>query len=128
MISHEALTALKEALSANRLDGPLSLREFGEMLGRAADRGPYHKSTVSKMLRGKAPISARVERAARVLMVSVGGLDERGWIDPLPSFEGGPVAKLQGARAAGVDWRELYATDASVREFVDTLVDIICRG
>ena len=127
-LTYKTLQVLKEALSDGHVGGPLSLRDFGEMLGRAADRPAYGKGYVSKLLRGIEPITPKVTRAARILMVGVAGLDERDWVDPLPSFKGGPVEKLKAARSAGVAWAELYAGDANVREFVDTLVDLIARG
>lgn len=41
MLTCEALQALKEALSEGRAAGPLSLREFGEMLGGAVGHQAY---------------------------------------------------------------------------------------
>lgn len=98
------------------------------MLGRAADRHPYSKSYISRLVRAKMPITPRVDHAARILMVSLAGLQERAWIDPLPTFEGGPVEQLKRARESGVSWQDVYARDADVRTFVDTLVEIISRG
>lgn len=128
MIDHITLQALKEALSEGRPDGSLTLREFGKILGRAVDRRAYSKSYVCRLLRGKEPISPRVGRAARVLMVGVAALDERSWMDPLPSFEGEPIKQLKEAREWGVGWWGLYVSNPEVRAFVDALVDIITRG
>ena len=127
-VTRETLQALKDTLSENRAEGPLTLREFGEMLGKAAGRRPYHKSYVWKLLRGEDEISAQVEHAARVLMLGAAALEERSWIDPLPHLEGGPIDKLKGAQASGVGWQKLYAADADVRRFVDVLMDVIVRG
>ena len=128
MLTCEALQALKEALSEGRAAGPLSLREFGEMLGGAVGHQAYGKGYVSKLLRGKTPISPRVAKAARVLMVGLAGLEERAWIDPLPTFDGAPVEQLKRASESGVSWQDLYARDAGVRAFVDALLEMISRG
>lgn len=127
-LTYKTLQMLREALSDGRVDGPLSLREFGEMLGCAVGRQAYGKGYVSKLLRGKEPVTSRVARAARILIVGVAALNEWDWVDPLPTFEGGPIEKLKAARAEGIPWAELYAGDVNVREFVDTLVDLITRG
>lgn len=121
------LQALKDALSENRTDGPLTLREFGEMLGEAAGRRPYHKSYVWKLLRGENDISARVEHAARVLMRSTAAQQERSWMSPPPRLEGGAIEKLRDAQSSGAGWQEVYQTDAEVRAFVDNLMDVIAR-
>ena len=115
-------------LSESSPDGLLSLSNFGRMLGRAANRYPYSRSYVSKLLAGTKPITPQVARAVRVLMVSAAALDEKDWIDPLPTFEGEPIEKLKAARSSGVDWQDLYARDANVRAFIDTLIDFIARG
>lgn len=128
MITRMSLIGLRETLSESGDSGQLSLSDFGRMLGRAANRYPYSRSYVSKLLAGTKPITPQVARAVRVLMVSAAALEEKDWIDPLPRFEGGPIEKLKTARAEGIDWPELYARDANVREFVDTLVDVIVRG
>jgi hypothetical protein len=128
MITRNALINLRETLSESSGNGQLSLADFGRILGKAAGRYPYSRSYVSKLLRGAKPITPQVARAARVLMVSAAALEVKDWIDPLPSFDGGPIDKLKAARAEGVDWQDLYATSADVRAFVDTLVDVICRG
>jgi len=128
MLTCETLQALREALSKGRTDGSVSLREFGEMLGRAADRWPYSKSYVSKLLRGKSPITPRVERAARILMVGAAGVDERPWADPFPTFSGSPVEKLIQAKKAEIPWQEVYVQDVEVRTFVDALLELITRG
>jgi len=128
MITRISLIGLRETLSESNGNGQVSLSDFGRMLGKAANRYPYSRSYVSKLLKGQKPITSQVARAARVLMVSAAALDEKDWIDPLPTFDGGPVARLKAARADGIDWPELYAQDACVREFVDTLVDVIVRG
>ena len=122
------LQALRTALSAGRVDGLLPLRAFGKMLGRAVDRRPYNKGWVSKLLRGKEPVTDRIARAAHILTIGLATLDEHDWTDPLPTFDGGPVEKLKAARGEGVAWTELYAQDADVREFVDMLIELITRG
>ena len=128
MITRKTLFDLRETLSESRGDGELSLSDFGRILGRAANRYPYSRSYVSKLLAGTKPITPQVARAVRVLMVSVAALDEKDWIDPLPTFEGEPIEKLKAARSSGVDWQDLYARDANVRTFVDTLIDLITKG
>jgi len=128
MITRISLIGLRETLSESSGNGQLSLSDLGRMLGRAANRYPYSRSYVSKLLKGQKPITPQVARAVRVLMVSVAALDEKDWIDPMPGFEGGPIDKLRAARVEGVNWQDLYASDADVRAFVDTLVDVIVRG
>lgn len=128
MITRTSLIGLRETLSESDDNGQLSLSDFGRMLGRAANRFPYSRSYVSKLLAGTKPITPTVARAVRVLMVSVAALEEKDWIDPAPTFEGGPVERLKAARAEGIDWQDLYATNGDVRQFVDALVDIITRG
>ena len=128
MITRTSLISLREMLSESSPDGLLSLSNFGRMLGRAANRYPYSRSYVSKLLAGTKPITPQVARAVRVLMVSAAALDEKDWIDPLPTFEGEPIEKLKAARSSGVDWQDLYARDANVRAFIDTLIDFIARG
>ena len=127
-VTHASLKELRETLSqSGDMDG-MSLSDFGRLLGKAANRYPYSRSYVSKLLAGTKPITPQVARGARVLMVSAAALEEKDWIDPLPRFEGGPIEKLKAARADGVEWQELYATNADVRAFVDTLVDVVVRG
>jgi len=128
VITRTSLIGLRETLSESGGNGQLSLSDFGRMLGRAANRYPYSRSYVSKLLAGTKPITPQVARAVRVLMVSTAALEEKDWIDPLPRFEGGPVERLKVARAEGVDWQGLYAADANVKMFVDALIDIITRG
>ena len=128
MVTRVSLISLRETLSESGGSGEISLTDFGRMLGRAANRYPYSRSYVSKLLAGTKPITPQVARAARVLMVSVAALEKKDWIDPLPGFTGGPIDKLKQARAEGVSWQDLYATNAGVRAFVDTLVDVIVRG
>jgi len=128
MITPNTLSDLVETLSQRAPDGKLSLTDFGQMLGKAANRYPYSRSYVSKLLAGTKPITPQVARAARAIMVSVAALDEKDWIDPLPSFTGGPIDKLKAAQAEGVSWQDLYATNADVRAFVDALIDFIIRG
>lgn len=128
MLTCETFQSLKDALSERLGEGPLSLREFGKILGRAVDRRPYTKSYMSELLRGKKVITPRVEKAARILLLGVAGLDDARLTDPMPRFEGGPVARMQAARARGVKWQELYVGDQDVRAFVDTLVELILRG
>jgi hypothetical protein len=128
MITRNILSSLLEVLSQSAPGGKLSLTDFGAVLGRAAKRYPYSRSYISKLLAGSKPITPQIARAARVLMVSAAALQEKDWIDPLPAFDGVPVAKLKAGREAGVAWQDLYATNADVRAFVDTLVDIIVRG
>ncbi len=123
----EKLQALREALSAGR-DGLLPLRPFGKMLGLAVGRPPYHKGWVSRLLRGKKPITDRVARAAHILAMGLATLDEHDWRDPLPTFQGSPVDKLKAAQHEEMHWTELYAQDADIREFVDMLIDLITRG
>lgn len=123
-----ALQSLRNVLSERLEGGPLTLKEFGRLLGGAVERKPYSKAYVHALLNGNRPIIGQVARAARVLMVGGAGLDERDWVDLLPTFEGGPVGKLKAARAEGVPWAELYAGDADVRAFVDALIDLITRG
>ena len=98
------------------------------MLGKAAGRRPFGKGYVSKLLRGKTSISPGVAKAARVLMVALAGLEERGWIDPLPTFKGSPIEQLKRARESGLSWQDVYTSNADVRAFVDSLVEIISRG
>ena len=128
MITRTSLISLREMLSESSPDGLLSLSNFGRMLGRAANRHPYSRSYVSKLLAGTKPITPQVARAVRVLMVNAAALEKKDWIDPLPTFEGGPIEKLKAARSSGVDWQDLYARDVNVRTFVDTLLDLIARG
>jgi len=128
MITRISLIGLRETLSESSGNGQLSLSDLGRMLGRAANRYPYSRSYVSKLLKGQKPITPQVARAVRVLMVSVAALEEKDWIDPSPAFEGGPVAKLRKGKAEGVDWQSLYTSDVHVRQFVDALVDLITRG
>ena len=128
MVTRESLFGLVETLAQSAPAGELSLSDFGAMLGRAANRYPYSRSYVSKLLAGTKPITEQVARGARALMVSAAALEEKDWIDPLPEFSGGPVDKLRAARVQGNSWQDLYATDTDVRAFVDTLVDIIVRG
>jgi len=128
MITPETLSNLREALSQNEYGRRISLTEFGRMLGRAANRYPYSRSYVSKLLAGTKPITPQVARACRVLMVSAAALDEKEWVKPLPTFDGGPVAMLKAGKESGIAWQDLYATNADVRAFVDTLVDVVTRG
>lgn len=127
-VTRTSLFELRETLSQSGGNEHLSLADFGRMLGKAAGRYPYSRSYVSKLLQGTKPITEQVARGARVLMVSVAALEEKDWIDPIPDFQGGPIDKLKQARAEGVEWQDLYATNADVRAFVDTLVDVIVRG
>lgn len=128
MITRDMLCDLLETLSCSRPDGRLSLREFGEMLGKAAGRYPYSRSYISHLLRGTFPITPRVAEAARILMLGVAGIDNRPWSDPFPVFSGSPVEKLMQAKKAEIPWQEMYVQDANVRSFVDALVDLITRG
>jgi len=122
------LQSLRNALSEGLEGNPLTLKEFGCLLGGAVERKPYSKSYVHALLSGNRPIIGQVERAARVLMVGLAALNERSWIDPLPTFEGAPVEQLKRARESGVSWQDLYARDAAVRAFVDALLEMISRG
>lgn len=123
----EKLQALRKALSAGR-DGLLPLRPFGKLLGAAVGGRPYSKGWVSRLLRGKKPITDRVARAAHILTMGIAALDEHDWRDPLPTFQGGPVEKLKAAQGEEMHWTELYAQDQDIREFVDTLIELITRG
>ena len=128
MITRDTLRDLLETLSCSRPDGPLSLQEFGEMLGKAAGRYRYSRSYMSHLLRGTFPITPRIAQAARILMLGVAAIDDRPWTDPFPTFSGSPVEKLKQAKEAEVPWQELYVQDANVRVFVDALIDLITRG
>lgn len=128
MITRQSLLGLRETLSRSAPHGELSLSDFGRMLGRAADRYPYSRSYVSKLLAGTKPITPQVARAVRVLMVSAAALEEKDGVDPGPTFRGEPVNKLKSARSSGVDWQGLYVQDPEVRAFVDALIDLITRG
>lgn len=128
MVTVNSLSGLLETLSESAPDGKLSLTDFGRMLGQATNRPPYSRSYISKLLAGTKPITEQVARGARVLMVSAAALEEKDWIAPIPDFQGGPIDKLREARAEGVEWQDLYATDTDVRLFIDTLVDVIVRG
>jgi len=122
------LQSLRNALSEGLEGHPLTLKELGCLLGGAVERKPYSKSYVHALLNGNKPIIGQVERAARVLMVGLAALDERDWIDPLPTFKGGPIAQLKAARESGLSWQDLYTSNPDVRVFVDSLLDIITRG
>lgn len=98
------------------------------MLGWAVNQQPYGKSYGSRLLCGKLPITPRVERAARILLSGMEATDERCMGGSTPIFESEPIEKLEGARAGTLGWQELYASNAKVREFVDTLIDIIIKG
>jgi len=128
MITRQSLLDLRETLSRSAPHAELSLSDFGRMLGRAADRYPYSRSYVSKLLAGTKPITPQVARAVRVLMVSAAVLEEKDWVDPGPTFRGEPVNKLKSARSSGADWQGLYVQDPEVRAFVDALIDLIARG
>lgn len=128
IMTPKGLQRLRRAISENRGNGPITLREFGKLLGEAIGRRPYDKSTVCKWLNGTAPISARGAKAARIMAVGLAGFDGAVVGDPMPRFEGGPVARLKAGRDEGVDWQTLYVSDANVRNFIDTLVELICRG
>jgi hypothetical protein len=128
MITVNILSDLVETLSQSAPDGKLSLTDFGRLLGQAAGRPPYSRSYISKLLAGTKPVTDQVARGARALMVSVAALEEKDWIDPIPEFQGRPIDKLRQARESGLHWQDLYATNADVRLFIDTLVDVIVRG
>ncbi len=106
----------------------MTLREFGRMLGRAIGRKPYSRSYVYRLLRGEKPITPRIDRAARILMLGAAALGEERVTNPMPAFYGGPIEKMKAAQTANIEWQELYARDADVRRFVDTLVDMMIRG
>jgi len=128
MITRDTLCDLLETLSQSRPDGPLSLREFGEMLGKAARQYPYSRSYVSKLLRGQKPITPKVASAISVLRLAVAAMDDRTWTDPFPTLPGSPIEKLKQAREADIPWQEMYLQDANVRAFIDSLIDLITRG
>ena len=127
-ITHHSLIALRETLSQSSPTGKLSLTEFGRILGKAARGFPYSRSYISKLLTERKIITPQVARAARVLMVSAAALEQKDWMDPPASFDGGPIAQLKKAKTEGVSWQGLYASNAEVRAFVDALVDVIVRG
>jgi hypothetical protein len=128
VITRQSLLDLRETLSRSAPHAELSLSDFGRMLGRAADRYPYSRSYVSKLLAGTKPITPQVARAVRVLMVSAAVLEEREEMGSGPTFRGEPVNKLKSARSSGADWQGLYVQDAEVRAFVDALIDLITSG
>jgi hypothetical protein len=98
------------------------------MLGRAIGRKPYSKSYVHELLNGKRPITDRIDRAARILMLGAAALGEERVTDLMPAFDGSPIEKMKAAQKVGIEWQELYARDKEVRELVNTLVDLIIRG
>jgi hypothetical protein len=124
LVDAQTLRNLRDSLSQGRAKGSITLREFGQLLGRAIGRQPYSRSYVHQLLHGVRPITPRIEQATRVLMSTMETLDEGGWVDS----EGQPLEKMRAARAAGVRWEELYGTDAEVRGFVDGLMDCIVRS
>lgn len=128
MIDSVTLLALKEALAKQQPNEALTLQEFGKILGQAVGKAGYSRSYVCQLLKGQKVITPRVEKAARILLLGVAGLDDAQLTDPMPRFEGGPLARMHAARAQGVSWQELYASDPDVRAFVDTLIELILRG
>jgi hypothetical protein len=124
LIDAQTLRNLRDRLSQGRADGPVTLREFGQPLGRTIGRQPYSRSYVCQLLHGVKPITPPIEQAARALMSTVETLDEGGWT----AREGQPLEKMRAARAAGVSWQELCGRDAEVRAFVDGLMDRIVRS
>lgn len=128
MIVPQTLQSLKDILAEQQGNGSVTLEALGQMLGNAIKRKPYSRSYVHHLLKGKKPITAQIDRAARILMLKTAAMSERPLTDPMPIFGNAPIEKLKAGQAAGVNWQELYVADADVRQFVDTLVGIIVRG
>ena len=53
---------------------------------------------------------------------------DESWPTDGPVSEGSPIEKLREAKARGIAWQGLYARDAEVREFVDTLIGVVTGG
>jgi len=128
LIDSSSLLALKEALAKQQPSGALTLQEFGKLLGRAVGRHRFSRSYVCQLLHGQKVITPRVEQAVRILLLGMAGLEDVRLTDPMPSFEGGPVARMQAGKAEGIGWQELYVSNQDVRGFVDTLIELILRG
>ena len=128
MIVPQTLQTLKDILAEQQSNGSMTLEAFGQMLGNAIKRKPYSRSYLHHLLKGKKPITAQIDRAARILMLNAASMSERPLTDPMPIFDNGPIGKLKAAQAEGVNWQELYVADVGVRAFVDVLIEVLLRG